>query len=85
MPGGPTHAPHAAAAPRRTRQARRFPVTPEAHDRLGRALPVLALLAMVGVALLAWKLFPVLQGYVAFQDCTASGRTDCLPHEAPAN
>ncbi len=60
-------------------------MTPAAQDRLQRALPVLALLAMVGLALLAWKLFPVLQNYVAFQDCTASGRTDCAPHDAPAN
>lgn len=52
-------------------------MTPAGQDRLQRALPV--------IALLAWKLFPVLQGYVAYQDCTASGRTDCTPHDAPAN
>ena len=50
-------------------------MTPAAQDRLQRALPALALLG--------WWLFPVLQGYVAFQDCAGSGRTDCIPHQAP--
>ncbi len=58
-------------------------MTPGGLDRLQRALPVLALVALVGLAVLGWWLFPVLQGYVAYQDCTASGRTDCAPHDAP--
>ena len=61
------------------------PVTPAALDRLQRALPALALAALVGLAVLGWWLFPVLQGYVAFQDCAASGRTDCAPHPAPGS
>lgn len=77
-PGDHAHAPPA-------HPPRRPALTPAGQDRLQRALPVLALLAMVAVALLAWKLFPILQGYVAYQDCTASGRTDCTPHDAPAN
>ncbi len=58
-------------------------MTPAAQDRLQRALPALALAVLLGLALLGWWLFPVLQGYVAFQDCAASGRTDCTPHQAP--
>jgi len=58
-------------------------VTPAAQDRLQRALPALVLAALLAVALLGWWLFPVLQRYVAFQDCAASGRTDCAPHQAP--
>ena len=58
-------------------------MTPAGLDRLQRALPVLALAALVGLAVLGWWLFPMLQNYVAYQDCTASGRTDCAPHDAP--
>ena len=59
------------------------PATLTVQDRLQRVLPALALAALVGVALLGWWLFPLLQGYVAFQDCAGSGRTDCIPHQAP--
>lgn len=55
----------------------------EARERLSRALPTLVLAGLVGLALLAWWLFPHFQAYVAFQDCTASGRTDCMPHPTP--
>lgn len=56
-----------------------------AQTRLQRALPALALAVLFGLAALGWLLFPVVQGYVAFQDCAGSGRTDCAPHQAPGS
>ena len=42
-----------------------------------RLIPVLLLVAIILVGLLAVWLFPVVQGWVAHQDCVAVGRTDC--------
>ena len=39
--------------------------------------PVLVLSGLVALGLLAWWLFPVMQGFVARQDCVAVGRTNC--------
>ncbi len=56
-----------------------------ARERLSRMLPGLVLAGLVGLALLGWWLFPQLQAYVAFQDCTAAGRTDCMAQPAPGS
>ena len=53
------------------------------RERWSRALPGLMLAGLVALALLGWWLFPHVQAYVAFQDCVAAGRTDCMPHEPP--
>jgi hypothetical protein len=42
-----------------------------------RILPILVLGGIVAFCLLAWWLFPVVQGYMARQDCVALGRTNC--------
>ena len=42
-----------------------------------RLFPLIVLAGIVLVALLAWQLFPLLQGWVANQDCVALGRTNC--------
>ena len=42
-----------------------------------RLLPVLVLAGLVAAGLLAWQAFPAVQGFVARQDCTATGRTNC--------
>ena len=42
-----------------------------------RLFPVLALAAVIVLGLLAWRLFPVVQGFIARQDCVATGRTNC--------
>ncbi len=42
-----------------------------------RLFPVLALAIVLGIGLLAWWLFPIVQGFVARQDCVATGRTNC--------
>jgi hypothetical protein len=70
-------------APPGLRRSANRAVTPAVQDRLLRALPALVLAALLGAALLGWWLFPALQRTVAFQDCAASGRTDCTPHQAP--
>ncbi len=43
-----------------------------------RLVPVLILAAIVAAVLLAVWLFPVVQGWIARQDCVARGRTDCF-------
>jgi hypothetical protein len=43
-------------------------------------VPVLTLAGLLLLVLLGWWLFPRLQRAIAFQDCVAVGRTDCLPH-----
>ena len=40
-------------------------------------LPVLVLAGMVVLGLLIWLGFPVVQAWVARQDCVATGRTNC--------
>ena len=40
-------------------------------------LPVLVLAGLVVLGLVAWFGFPVLQGWIARQDCVAVGRTNC--------
>ena len=40
-------------------------------------LPIAVLLAIAALLLALWLLFPMLQNYVFWQDCTASGRTNC--------
>jgi hypothetical protein len=47
------------------------------ESALHRLLPVLVLAAFVGLCLLGWWLFPVVQGWIAYQDCVALGRTNC--------
>ncbi len=42
-----------------------------------RLLPVLVLGGLVLLGLLAWLLFPTVQGWIAAQDCVATGRTNC--------
>lgn len=42
-----------------------------------RLLPLVVLLGVVALGLLGWWLFPLLQGWVASQDCIASGHTNC--------
>ncbi len=48
-------------------------------DARGRALPVAAFVIVVVLLVGGFLLFPVLQRYIGFQDCVASGRTDCAP------
>ncbi len=43
-----------------------------------RLLPVLLLVAVIAAGLLAVWLFPLVQHWVARQDCVAVGRTDCI-------
>ncbi len=40
-------------------------------------LPLVLLVAMAALFVAAWWLFPLLQHYVYWQDCAASGRTNC--------
>ena len=42
-----------------------------------RLFPVIVLAIVAALALLGWSLFPVVQGFVARQDCVAVGRTNC--------
>ena len=42
-----------------------------------RLLPVVVLAALVLVMLGAWWLFPRVQAWMAYQDCVATGRTNC--------
>ena len=42
-----------------------------------RLFPVIVLAVLIVGGLLAWWLFPVVQGFVARQDCVATGRTNC--------
>lgn len=53
------------------------PDTPASPRRRLDVLPLLLLL-VIGLVLLGglW-LFPLLHSEIAFQDCTATGRTDC--------
>ena len=40
-------------------------------------LPLIVLVVLVVTALVGWWGFPALHRAIAFQDCTAAGRTDC--------
>ncbi len=40
-------------------------------------LPLIVLVVLVVAALAGWWGFPALHRVIAFQDCTAAGRTDC--------
>lgn len=42
-----------------------------------RFMPVLVLGGILILGVLAWLLFPTLQGWIAGQDCIATGRTNC--------
>ncbi len=42
-----------------------------------RFMPVLVLGGILMLGVLAWLLFPTLQGWIAGQDCIATGRTNC--------
>ena len=42
-----------------------------------RLFPLIVLAAIVLVLVLAWWLFPVVQAWIANQDCVALGRTNC--------
>ncbi len=53
--------------------------TPD-RDRTQRSanlFAIITLIAVLAIALGGWWLFPKLQAYLAFQDCVASGRTNC--------
>ena len=53
----------------------------------GRSWDPLALITLAVIAALllgGWWLFPKLYHAVAYRDCVASGRTDCLRLEMPA-
>ena len=40
-------------------------------------IPVLILAGVAVLALLAWRVFPLLEHWFAYQDCVATGRTNC--------
>ena len=42
-----------------------------------RWVPALVLLAVLMLCLAGWWWFPALQGWMATQDCIASGHTNC--------
>jgi FtsZ-interacting cell division protein ZipA len=42
-------------------------------------LPILILVAIVGLILVGLWLFPRLQAALSFQDCVATGRANCAP------
>ena len=42
-----------------------------------RLMPLLVLGGLVLLGLLAWQGFPLVQAYIARQDCVALGRTNC--------
>jgi hypothetical protein len=42
-----------------------------------RLLPIAVLAALVLLMLGGWLLFPRFQAWMAFQDCVATGRTNC--------
>ncbi len=42
-----------------------------------RLFPVIVLAIIAVLGLLGWWLFPIVQGFVANQDCVAVGRTNC--------
>jgi hypothetical protein len=42
-----------------------------------RLFPVIVLAVIVLLGLAGWLLFPVFQGFMARQDCVATGRTNC--------
>jgi len=44
---------------------------------LSRLLPVVVLAGLVLLMLGAWWVFPRFQAWMAFQDCVATGRTNC--------
>lgn len=57
---------------------------PEPETRAAKLFPAVTLVLLLVVLVGGWLLFPVVQNYMAEQDCIASGRTNCvrLPTEA---
>ncbi|MCL2428112.1 MAG: hypothetical protein FWD12_02635 [Alphaproteobacteria bacterium] len=53
-----------------------MPTDPSRNPRFD-LLPVLILAGVVLLALIAWRLFPLLEHWLAYQDCVATGRTNC--------
>jgi hypothetical protein len=54
------------------------PAMPEnGNDKVSRLVPVLVLAGVVLLCVVGWWLFPRIQGVVTYQDCVASGRTNC--------
>lgn len=51
--------------------------SPGGDERRLDLLPILALVAIAGLLLAGWWVFPWLQKMIFIQDCTASGRTNC--------
>ncbi len=47
------------------------------NDKASRLVPVLVLVGVVLLCVVGWWLFPRIQGVVTYQDCIASGRTNC--------
>ena len=50
-----------------------------APKRFPDLLPFLTLAGIVLACLLGYWAFPRVQAWVAYQDCTGTGRTDCVP------
>jgi hypothetical protein len=44
---------------------------------LSRLMPAIVLAGLVILMLGAWWVFPRFQAWMAFQDCVATGRTNC--------
>ena len=42
-----------------------------------RLVPLLVLAGLILLGLAAWQGFPLVQAYIARQDCVALGRTNC--------
>ena len=40
-------------------------------------VPVLILAGVIVVAVVAWFVFPAIEGWLSYQDCVATGRTNC--------
>ena len=47
------------------------------RSKLPDFTPFIVIAAVLGVLALGLYLFPVIKGMVNYQDCVASGRTDC--------
>lgn len=54
-------------------------LTRRRQDAGNRWLTAAAFVAVLALLVGGFLLFPTLQRYITFQDCTASGRTDCVP------
>lgn len=40
-------------------------------------VPLLVLAGVVVLALIGWRLYPVVEHWIAYQDCVGTGRTNC--------